>query len=93
MPGQKPPFRADMVGSLLRPQALKEAREKHEKGELSDAALKDVEDREIRSVIKRQEEIGLKGITGNAGFRIRGEVSTFGDAKSFRPSLGIVTHF
>ena len=28
MPGQKPPFRADMVGSLLRPQALKEAREK-----------------------------------------------------------------
>jgi 5-methyltetrahydropteroyltriglutamate--homocysteine methyltransferase len=63
MPGQKPPFRADMVGSLLRPQALKEAREKHEKGELSDAALKEVEDREIRAAIKCQEEIGLKAIT------------------------------
>ena len=37
--------------------------------------------------------IGLKGITGNAGFRIRGEVSTFGNADSFRPMLGIVTHF
>ena len=38
-------------------------------------------------------DIGLKGITGNAGFRIRAEVSTFGDAKSFRPMLGVVTHF
>ncbi|MBB5714441.1 opacity protein [Sphingomonas aerophila] len=38
-------------------------------------------------------DIGLKGITGNAGFRLRGEVSTFGSAKSFRPQLGIVTHF
>ena len=38
-------------------------------------------------------DIGLGGITGNAGFRIRGEVSTFGDFHSFRPTLGIVTHF
>lgn len=38
-------------------------------------------------------DIGLKGITGNAGFRIRGEVSTFGKADSFRPMLGVVTHF
>jgi outer membrane immunogenic protein len=37
--------------------------------------------------------IGLGGITGNAGFRIRGEVSTFGKADSFRPMLGVVTHF
>ena len=37
--------------------------------------------------------IGLKGITGNAGFRIRGEVSTFGNADSFRPMLGIISHF
>ena len=39
------------------------------------------------------QSIGLKGITGNAGFRIRAEVNTFGDAQSFRPMLGIVTHF
>ncbi|HEU0065612.1 MAG TPA: opacity protein [Sphingomonas sp.] len=38
-------------------------------------------------------DIGLGGITGNAGFRIRAEVNTFGEAHSFRPMLGIVTHF
>ncbi|KQO04791.1 hypothetical protein [Sphingomonas sp. Leaf242] len=39
------------------------------------------------------QSIGLKGITGNAGFRIRAEVNTFGSAQSFRPMLGIITHF
>ena len=58
-----PPFRADMVGSLLRTQPLKEGREKHRRGELSDEALKAVEDREIRALIKRQEEIGLQAVT------------------------------
>ena len=38
-------------------------------------------------------DIGLGGVTGNAGFRLRGEVSTFGDFHSFRPTLGVVTHF
>jgi 5-methyltetrahydropteroyltriglutamate--homocysteine methyltransferase len=55
-----PPFRADHVGSLLRPAALKEARAKHAKGEIDDAALKAVEDREIEKVIKKQEEVGLQ---------------------------------
>ncbi|WP_201861903.1 5-methyltetrahydropteroyltriglutamate--homocysteine S-methyltransferase [Microvirga soli] len=59
----KPPFRADMVGSLLRTAALKEARHKHHDGEISDKALKEVEDREIRALIKRQEEIGLHAVT------------------------------
>jgi 5-methyltetrahydropteroyltriglutamate--homocysteine methyltransferase len=59
----KPPFRADHVGSLLRPQALKEAREKRAKGEISAAELKAVEDREIERVIKKQEEAGLQSIT------------------------------
>jgi len=59
----KPPFRADHVGSLLRPAALKEAREKHAKGEISSAQLKDIEDREIERVIKKQEELGLESIT------------------------------
>lgn len=39
------------------------------------------------------QDIGLKGITGNAGFRLRAEVSTFDDAQSFRPMLGVITHF
>jgi 5-methyltetrahydropteroyltriglutamate--homocysteine methyltransferase len=58
-----PPFRADHVGSLLRPAALKEARAKREKGEMEPDELKAVEDREIANVIKKQEEIGLKSIT------------------------------
>ena len=59
----KPPFRADHVGSLLRPAALKEARAKFAKGEIDAAALKAVEDREIERVIKKQEEVGLKSVT------------------------------
>jgi 5-methyltetrahydropteroyltriglutamate--homocysteine methyltransferase len=59
----KPPFRADHVGSLLRPQALKDARAKFAKGEISAADLKAVEDREIERVIRKQEEVGLKSIT------------------------------
>ncbi|MEE1655477.1 5-methyltetrahydropteroyltriglutamate--homocysteine S-methyltransferase [Microvirga sp. CF3062] len=59
----KPPFRADMVGSLLRTAALKEARHKHHEGEIKSEVLKEVEDREIRALIKRQEEIGLQAVT------------------------------
>jgi len=59
----KPPFRADVVGSLLRTAPLKEARAKREKGEISAAALKEVEDREIEKIIKKQEDVGLKVAT------------------------------
>ncbi|MBI3245224.1 MAG: 5-methyltetrahydropteroyltriglutamate--homocysteine S-methyltransferase [Deltaproteobacteria bacterium] len=58
-----PPFRADHVGSLLRPQQLVEAREKMKKGELAIDALKILEDAAIREVVKMQEEIGLRGVT------------------------------
>src|SRR5215469_4337585 len=56
----KPPFHADHVGSFLRPAALKEARAKREKGAISAAELKAVEDREIEKVVKKQEELGLQ---------------------------------
>jgi 5-methyltetrahydropteroyltriglutamate--homocysteine methyltransferase len=59
----KPPFRADHVGSLLRPAALKEARTKRERGEIDAAALKAIEDREIEAAIRKQESVGLKTIT------------------------------
>ena len=55
----KPPFRADHVGSFLRTAAVKEARAKREKGELTAARLKEVEDREIEKIIRKQEETGL----------------------------------
>jgi 5-methyltetrahydropteroyltriglutamate--homocysteine methyltransferase len=59
----KPPFRADVVGSILRTAPLKEARAKREKGEITAAQLTEVEDREIEKIIKKQEEVGLKCAT------------------------------
>jgi len=57
------PFRANHVGSLLRPPELRQAREKHEKREISAAALREVEDRCIRDAVKMQEDVGMQGIT------------------------------
>ncbi len=62
-PRSTPPFRADHVGSLLRPATLKKAREQFAKGEIDAAALKSIEDREIERVIKKQEDAGLQAIT------------------------------
>src|SRR6266516_823722 len=56
----KPPFRADHVGSFLRPAALKEARAKREKGAITAAELKAVEEREIENIVRKQEELGLQ---------------------------------
>jgi len=58
-----PPFRADHVGSLLRSAALKEARARRERGEITAAQLTEVEDREIEALIRKQEAVGLKSIT------------------------------
>src|SRR6202158_5103341 len=58
-----PPFRADHVGSLLRPQELREARAKRGRGEIKAEQLKAVEDRAIKEVIAKQEAIGLRGVT------------------------------
>jgi 5-methyltetrahydropteroyltriglutamate--homocysteine methyltransferase len=63
MPRTSPPFRADHVGSLLRPPALKEARAARERGEIDADALRAVEDREIEAVIRRQEAIGLQSVS------------------------------
>jgi 5-methyltetrahydropteroyltriglutamate--homocysteine methyltransferase len=63
MPRTKPPFRADHVGSLLRPAALKEARARRARGEISPEELKAVEDREIEKVIRKQEGVGLRSVT------------------------------
>ena len=49
----KPPFRADQVGSLLRSAALKDARAKRAAGQMTAAQLKEIEDREIETLIKK----------------------------------------
>jgi methionine synthase II (cobalamin-independent) len=58
-----PPYRADHVGSLLRPQALRRARAEHKAGRLDAAGLRAAEDDAIRDVIRRQEEVGLHTAT------------------------------
>jgi 5-methyltetrahydropteroyltriglutamate--homocysteine methyltransferase len=59
----KPPFRADQVGSLLRPRKLLQAREQRQLGRISAAELRKIEDESIREVVQMQEDIGLQAIT------------------------------
>src|SRR3954471_24170836 len=59
----KPPFRADQVGSLLRPRELAETRLRWKNGGVEDRAFKEIEDRAILEAIRKQEEIGLESIT------------------------------
>jgi 5-methyltetrahydropteroyltriglutamate--homocysteine methyltransferase len=90
-----PPFRADHVGSLLRPAALKEARTKHAKGEIDAGALKAVEDREIERVVKKQEEVGLKLATDGEFRRTWYHFDFFKGLKgvtSFTTATGIQFH-
>ncbi len=63
MPGTRPPFRADHVGSLLRPIPLREARAARAAGTLGAEQLREIEDRFIREVIAEQRNIGLKAVT------------------------------
>jgi len=60
---KKAPFRANHVGSLLRPPELREARAQRGKGDISAAQLREVEDRCIRDAVKMQEDVGMQGIT------------------------------
>src|SRR5215475_10053592 len=56
-------YRSDVVGSLLRPDYLKEARGRHEAGELSDAAFKQIEDRAVAEAIELQDRAGVEVVT------------------------------
>jgi methionine synthase II (cobalamin-independent) len=58
-----PPFRADHVGSLLRPKELLDARQRHQQNTMSTEQLRQVEDEHIRAVVRKQEAIGLRSIT------------------------------
>ena len=58
-----PPFRADHVGSFLRPKFLLDAREQKAKGEINAAQLRAVEDKAIAEIVKFQQDVGLQSIT------------------------------
>ncbi|MCW3004725.1 MAG: Cobalamin-independent synthase, Catalytic domain [Conexibacter sp.] len=59
----RPPFRADHVGSLLRPPGLLHAREEHAAGRIDDAELRGIEDEAIRDVVRMQRNVGLRSVT------------------------------
>src|SRR5437879_12508081 len=63
MQSAEPPFRADQVGSLLRVPELRAAHERALRGQVSAAALRELQDRCIRDVIRFQESVGLHAIT------------------------------
>ncbi len=68
MPRTTPPFRADQVGSFLRTPAIKDARARHEAGELDASELRRIEDHEIAELIREQEKAGLQ-LTTDGEFR------------------------
>ena len=72
-----PPFRADHVGSLLRPQRLLEARAKHADGKIDDEELRAVEDDAIREVVRMQEEVGLRSEERRVGKECRSRWSPY----------------
>jgi 5-methyltetrahydropteroyltriglutamate--homocysteine methyltransferase len=59
----RPPFRADHVGSLLRPRRLLQARDDHAAGKIDDAELRGLEDEAIRGIVQMQEDVGLQSAT------------------------------
>ena len=59
----KPPFRADHVGSLLRPPRLHRARDDYAKGRIEADSLRKVEDEAIRAIVRKQEDVGLQAAT------------------------------
>ncbi len=92
MTRNRPPFRADHVGSLLRPASLKEARARRERGEISASELAAVEDAAIEAVISRQAEIGLHSATDGELRRAMWHfdfLEKLGGVESFRAARGI----
>ncbi len=84
----KLPHRAEHVGSLLRPRELRDAFKAHAAGQMSDAAYREIEDRNIIEAIRMQEDAGLASITdgefrrGSWAFGLVKAVEGFGDAPS-----------
>jgi 5-methyltetrahydropteroyltriglutamate--homocysteine methyltransferase len=81
----RPPYRADHVGSLLRPRSVTRAREDHAAGRLKADELRAVEDEAIRDVVRQQEELGLQAATD-------GELRRGTWHMDFIDALGGITH-
>jgi 5-methyltetrahydropteroyltriglutamate--homocysteine methyltransferase len=90
---KSPPFRADHVGSFLRPLALLDARERTRKGELSRRQLREVEDAAIRDIVRFQEDLGLTGITDGEFRRTYFHIDFLEQLSGVETKGGISMHF
>jgi 5-methyltetrahydropteroyltriglutamate--homocysteine methyltransferase len=88
-----PPFRADHVGSLLRPPELIEARARRERGEIDAQALRAVEDRCIREAVRLQEDAGLEAITDGEFRRFLFHIDFLEQLEGVSIAGGIATRF
>ena len=88
-----PPFRADHVGSLLRPLRLKEARTRFQNSEISKDQLRALEDEAIREVVQKQEAIGLQSITDGEFRRTFFHIDFLQRLEGVAVSGGIATKF
>src|SRR5437667_3490039 len=93
MSSLNPPFRADHVGSLLRPQALLAARRRARDGEISRDQLRQIEDTHVRDVVAKQEAVGLKSVTDGEFRRTYFHIDFLERLQGVTVSGGIETRF
>ena len=88
-----PPFRADHVGSFLRPKELLDAREKHQTGAITKEELRKVEDRAIRDIVKFQEDLGLRAATDGEFRRTYFHIDFLEQLEGVETRGGLTAHF
>jgi 5-methyltetrahydropteroyltriglutamate--homocysteine methyltransferase len=88
-----PPFRADHVGSLLRPLHLKDARARCQRGDITKEQLRGIEDEAIRDVVRKQEAIGLQSVTDGEFRRTFFHIDFLQRLQGVAVSGGIATKF
>src|SRR5262249_50722632 len=87
------PFRADHVGSFLRPKFLLDAREQFKQNAISRVQLREVEDRAIRDVVRFQEDLGLQGVTDGEYRRTYFHIDFLEQLEGVTTEGGITVHF
>jgi 5-methyltetrahydropteroyltriglutamate--homocysteine methyltransferase len=89
----RPPFRADHVGSFLRPKELLDARDRYKRGEIPREALRQAEDRAIRDIVRFQEELGLQGVTDGEFRRTYFHIDFLEQLEGVETRGGLTAHF
>jgi methionine synthase II (cobalamin-independent) len=88
-----PPFRADHVGSFLRPRELLDVREKFHQGAVAREILRDAEDKTIRNIVRLQEDLGLQGVTDGEFRRTYFHIDFLEQLQGVETRGGLTTHF